>query len=357
VLAPDDTRPMASIETSSRRSALATVVLVGLAAWLFIAHPALRGQADHYSLLASLALLAAVCVLYVTEWLIHGLLPALVAGAVFLAAPRIEVDDTFTSLVLLNELIFIATLGLVFLIWSELGQTRFALLFWILAALGALVTLTVLAAGARHAGQLLAANSTAEAAVPLQRICQASAMFLIIGVLLGVWRAYRGRLGGRGTRATALGLAMLAPAAAFGVASGVFSVTLDDVLNGPHWDSFPREVWGWLRQPALLEGVGDRLWGPWWLVASSGALGLWRLVARGYRQRQKGEMPLAWPLALGLLTALPLFGPLASSGAALLALRFFSVFLPVFGVADLLYLLGEELALGVPAATPAVPRA
>jgi hypothetical protein len=68
-------------------------------------------------------------------------------------------------------------------------------------------------------------------------------------------------------------------------------------------------------------------------------------------------MPLAWPLALGLLTALPLFGPLASSGAALLTLRFFSVLLPVFGAADLLYLLGEELALGVPAATPPVARA
>jgi hypothetical protein len=348
---------MASVETPSRHSALATVVLVALAVWLFIAHPALRGQADHYSLLASLALLAALCVLYVAEWLIHGLPPALVAAAVFLVAPRFAIDGAFTSLVLLNELIFIAILGLVLLIWSELGQSRFAPLFWILAGLGAVVALTALAAEARHTGQLLAANPTAEAGAPMQRICQASAVFLIIGVLLGVWRAYRGRLGGRGTRAAALGLAMLAPAAAFGVASGVFSVTLDDVLDGPHWDSFPREVWGWLRQPALLEGVGDRLWGPWWLVASLAALGLWRLVARGYRQRHKGEMPLAWPLALGLLTALPLFGPLASSGAALLTLRFFSSLLPVFGVADLLYLLGEELALGVPAATPAVPRA
>jgi hypothetical protein len=357
LFSPDDTRPMASIETSSRRSALAIVVLVALAAWLFIAHPAVRGQADHYSLLASLALLAAVCVLYVAEWLIHGLLPALVAGAVFLGAPRFEVDDTFTSLVLLNELIFIATLGLVLLIWSELGQTRFALLFWILAALGALVALTALAAEARHTGQLLAGNSLAEAGAPLQRVCQASAVFLIIGVLIGVWRAYRGRIGSRATRAAALGIALLVPAAAFGVASGVFSITLDDVLTGARWRAFPREVWQWLGQSRLLESVEARLWGPWWLVASSGALGLWRLVARGYRQRQKGEMPLAWPLALGLLTALPLFGPLASSGAALLTLRFFSVLLPVFGAADLLYLLGEELALGVPAATPAVPRA
>jgi hypothetical protein len=348
---------MVSVETPSRRSALATVLLIGLVAWLFIAHPALRGQTDHYSLLTSLVLLAALCVLYVAEWLIHGLPPALVGAAMLLAAPRLEVDDAFTSFVLLNELIFIAILGLVLLVWSELGQSRFAPLFWTLAGLGAVVALTALAAEARQTGHLLAANSIAEAGPALQRICQASAVFLVLGILLGAWRAFRGRVGGRADRATALGLALFAPAAAFGMASRVLSVTLDDVVNGARWDAFPRDVWAWLGQPGLLEGLGARLWGPWWLVASLAALGLWRLVARGYRQRCKGEMPLAWPLALGVLTALPIFGPLASSGAALLTLRFFTILLPVFGIADLLYLLGEELALGVPAATPPVPRA
>src|SRR5262249_22651476 len=150
----------------------------------------------------------------------------------------------------------------------------------------------------------------------LQRLCQASAALLIVGVLLGIWRAFRGQVGGRANRLAALGLAVLAPAAAFGVANRLLSVTLDDLLNGAHWYAFPREVWEWLCQPRLLEALSSQLWAPWWLVAPLGALGLWRLVARGYRQRRQGEMPLAWPLALGLLTALPLFGPLASSGAA-----------------------------------------
>jgi len=347
---------MTSAETPTRRSRLATLVLACLVAWLFVGHRTLLGSGDRDSLLSSLGLLTALCVLYVAEWLIHGLVPALVAAGVFLGAARAEAGEVFTSFVLFNELILIAIVGLVLLIWSELGQPRFAPLFWILGLLGAVVALTALAVEARHSHQLLATDSIAEARPALQRICQASVLFLIVGILLGVWRAFRGQVSGQLARATAVGLAILAPAAAFGMANAVLSVTLGDVLNGARWGAFPREVWGWLSQPALLEGVGAQLWAPWWLVASLAALGLWRLVARGYRQRRKGEMPLAWPLALGLLTALPLFGPLASAGAARLIVSFFSVLLSVFGVTDLLYLLGEELALGVPAATPPLPR-
>src|SRR5262245_34776747 len=107
---------MVPVEIPSRRSTLATLLLACLLAWLLITRPALRGQGENHALIVSLGVLAALCVLYVAEWLVHGLLPAVVAAGMFLAAPRADVGDTFASFVVLNELIFLASLGLILLI-------------------------------------------------------------------------------------------------------------------------------------------------------------------------------------------------------------------------------------------------
>jgi len=86
-------------------------------------------------------------------------------------------------------------------------------------------------------------------------------------------------------------------------------------------------------------------------------IGLWRTIGRGFRQRKRGELPVAWLISLTTAILLVTLLPVSSATFHPVGLLWLGIVLSVFGVADLLLLLFEQLALPAPQTGPSdVPR-
>jgi hypothetical protein len=82
------------------------------------------------------------------------------------------------------------------------------------------------------------------------------------------------------------------------------------------------------------------------------AVGLWRALGRGFRQRRREQIPMAWLL---LLAAFPLpiaLLPASSESLRPLGLFWLGIALSVFAVADLALVIYERLALEAPKTGP-----
>jgi hypothetical protein len=320
------------------RTRIASLAFAAVAVWQLTSAKSLDGL---------FAALLVIAVLYASEWLHHGLLPALGVAIWFALMPVSQAAGRLAETLRFEELAFVAVLGVALLIWSELSRSRFSKLSWLLLSLAAIIALTALWVEAHSSPTWLAGNELANDHAALQRLRQTTMGFFVIATLFGVWRSFHSKVGLSGLRLIAAAIALLTPVAAFGLARLFVPVRIDDLVCGARWNDFPRAVSEWAGGEPLVA------WGPYWPVATLSAIGLWRLVARGFRQRAQKTMPLAWVLALGILVSMPVAG----AGGGVIIPLFWSILLPVFGVADLLYLIGEELALRAPPSGPVhVPR-
>src|SRR5262249_51944656 len=153
-------------------------------------------------------------------WLIHGNFAAFVAAVLVLVAGSdlFGAQQTIQRWWLLDETCYLATLGILILTWAELGRRRSAPALWILVAVGGLAVLTPPLVLAQQSAVRMEQPPIPPLKVSLQRVQQSVLFLYVAGGLLGAWQAYRRRTCHRGAVILAAALALLMPAAAFGVA-------------------------------------------------------------------------------------------------------------------------------------------
>jgi hypothetical protein len=339
----------AAAKLPGRFSAL---VLATVTAWLLLLRPGQLAPDHPYVSLRLFAALIATYVLYLVAWKNHGALYGVVGIIIFLMSDRPRPEYPEEIVWQLNQILFLALLGFQLIAWSELNNQTTKRTLWLKVIICTWMTVGLIWVEAHETGRFLAAHPSAGWTVADQRMRNCSFILAAGGALLAFWYS-------RKNAASWVWLlaCLAAPAAGFGLARLYVPVEPDDVLRGAQWPRVPADWQHWLKRPDLFEVVTSWAWATAWLVLPLLALGLWRALGRGFRQRRQGAMPLAWLLLLAALLLAAALVPVSSETLRPFGLLWLAVALPVFAVADLALLLYEQLALPAPLAGPSdVPR-
>jgi peptidoglycan/LPS O-acetylase OafA/YrhL len=333
-----------------RRSRFACLLLVSLTLWVVLSPQPSKSSSNSTQLLLS-ASVAVIHVAFLSAWLVHGNLPAVLAGMLVMISgtTRLALDNDLQRHWILGETCFVVVVGLLLLIWSELGRRRTSPLLWLLAAVGGMAALVPVLVQSAQIAELLNGVAAPEMKSSLARLHHAIVGMFIVGVLLGVWQAYRRRTCPRPALAAAGAIGLLVPVAAYGIANIVAPIRFEPFLSGADWTRFVSDFTAWVKDDGYQNAVDQPwAWAPPWPLLLLTVIGFWRAIARGFRQRGQGEMPVAWVIALGLGIALLVISPIHPFSDRSLSLILATSLLPVFGIVDLIYLLWEGIVLKAP---------
>jgi hypothetical protein len=315
---------------------IAPVLWIAVLAGLAIARPGnLAGEADlPYRLFTTLA---SVAVVGYVAWRFHGLIPA--ALAIILvrwADPTTPSGDAFLERA--GDTVFLVTLGIGIAAGSRQGRP--GNLAWLLLALAASVPVY---------GWLEAEGLPTNDPVTRDRLRHLTLGLAVLSAAIGL----RARSVPWGDRVKLIGIVIGLPLAGV-VAARLAHGHWPRLLDGGEW---PAVVSEW--QAAIRDGTwsaGAWCWADRWIVAALLLIGLWRTLARGWKEWVQGRPPLAWLIAVAGLGAVVAVGarPLASGSLVLAAV---GAILSVFGAADLILALVERIELKPPDPGPSsVPR-
>ncbi|MBO0698976.1 MAG: hypothetical protein J2P46_11325, partial [Zavarzinella sp.] len=274
---------------------VAPLLLVAVLAGLAIARPGnLAGTTDvAYRLFTGLA---SVAVVGYVAWRFHGLIPA--ASAIVLlrwADPTAPPQAAFLERA--GDTVLLVTLGIGIAAGSRQGRP--GNLPWVLLALAASIPIY---------GWLCADSLPTNDPVARDRLRQVTIGLAVLSTTVGL----RARSIPWGDRARLLGVVIGLPLAGIGAARLVHG-HWPPLVEGGDW---PGVVSEW--QTAIREGSwsdGAWCWADRWIVGGLVVIGLWRTIARGWKEWKRGRPPLAWLIAAGGLGAMVALGarPLAPS--------------------------------------------
>ena len=316
---------------------------------LLLLRPGQLASEEPHATLVLFGTLAGLYTLYLASWKTHIIPFSMVACTIFILSDRHINESEMEAVWQLNQVFFLAVVGLHLIAWSQLDKRSFSGTFWLLIAFGAVSLTALMWIEAEQTGRYLAAHPSEGWMTANQRIRICSFVMLMVGGLMAA------RLAKMKTRAVWLWLAisLLAPVAGFGVARLDAPVEVDHVLAGAKWDRLLPDLIDWLGQAEVIESSDEWCWTTPGLVLPLMCIGLWRTVGRGYRQKKKGMMPYAWIISVAAYLLLATVLPATSEGYHPIGLIWLGIALSVFAVADLGLLLLEQVALPVPDSKPA----
>ena len=323
--------------------------LGGVTAWLLILYPAQLAPGEPYASLLLFGTLAGIFTLYLTSWKNHIIPYSIVACILFIISDRRTSESPMEAAWQLNQVFFFGAVGLHLIAWSELDKRLFSGIFWLLMAFGAVALTALMWIEAEQTGRYLAAHPNEGWTTSNQRIRICSFVMLMLGGLMAA------RLAKTNRQAAWLWLAIgvFAPIVGFGVARLYAPVEIDQVLAGAQLNRSFADLVAWMGQADVIDSCADWCWTTPGIVLPLMFIGLWRTVARGYRQKKKGMMPYAWIISVAAYLLLAAVLPATSEGYRPIGLIWLGVALSVFAVADLGMLLFEQVALPVPDSKPA----
>jgi hypothetical protein len=281
-------------------------------------------------------------------WKTHGFAYSIVAISILLTCDTPSADSSEAATWQFLQIGFLTCLGLQLLVWSEVDKKTKSSSFWIIACVSLVALMAMFWIEAELSRQHLLAQPNEGWGIANQRIRISAFVMSILGGLLIVWFGAR-----RHASAWIWGIAcLIAPAAGFALAHLYVPANLESVIEGGRWDRLLIDFSNWFSQPDR----GSALAGWCWLTPSVllplMAVGLWRTLGRGFRQRGKGQLPIAWLLLLAALLLLIALLPASSDRVRPFGLFWLGIVLSVFAVADLALLVYERLSLEAPAQGP-----
>jgi hypothetical protein len=179
-----------------------------------------------------------------------------------------------------------------------------------------------------------------------QTIHEARLLLLALGVM-AVGGAI-GALGGRGHRRWApFAFMLVIVGGGLSYAMIQLSLDLNAITRAAQWPELMAD-WNRCFSGDLVARAESWSWGWPEVIAPLLAIGLWRLLARGCRQRRAGETPVDLELFVFAIGLLAILIPSSSTSSPSIGLLWAASVLPLFGVADLVKLLFEQLKLAPP---------
>ncbi|MCE9533556.1 MAG: hypothetical protein K8T89_20895 [Planctomycetes bacterium] len=327
--------------------------LAGFTVWLLLVRPGQLAPHRPYADLALFSTLVGAYSLYILSWKTHGILFSIIGMMIFTLSDRQPTDSRDEAGWILDQIFFLALFGVQLLIWSELNKHPVAGKFWLLAAVGMAALSALIWIDAEQASRVLNKPENRAWAILDQRMRICSFVLLALGGFLGWLLAPRRQ--SIALLAPVFGLA--APVAGFLIASLYAPVKFEHLTHGGAWNRLGSDLSTWWSQADSLKMCAGWCWTSTSVVISLMLIGFWRTVARGFKQRRKGESPIAWLLSLATILLLGALLPASSESLHPLGLLWLGIALSVFAVADLLLLFFEQLALPTPATGPSnVPR-
>jgi hypothetical protein len=332
---------------------LALLLLGVITAGLLVIWPGQLAAAHPNAELMKFITLTCVYTLFLVVWKTHGVVFSVGAILIFLLSDRQSPESRSELFWQLEQVVMLACLGIHLIAWSAIQKPTFSRPFWVIATAAMIGCCTLVWIEARQASVYLASNPNEGWMVADQRIRDSTFILVALGGLLPLVAARK--------KAAAwfwLAVCLVAPVTGFGLARLYFEdVRPEHVLDGAQWGRLLVDLNRWAAQPDLGRILEGWCWATPWLVVVLMAIGFWRAVARGFRQRRKGDMPLAWLIALATPLLLAALLPASSESLHPIGLMWLGIALSVFAIADLALLLYEQLALPVPEIGPAkVPR-
>jgi hypothetical protein len=343
--------PMPQPPPASQLNLFSGLLLVGLTVWMLVLTPGQVTPGKPFQSLLLLGSLAGTYVLYLGECNTHGILYSFVSCIVFILSDRHIGDHWDEGVWQLTQITFLAIVGLNMIVWSVFDRAAETPIFWLLGAAGLISLASLLWIEAEQTHRWLATYAdpvSAALTVSHQRIRLFSLVVMVGGGLFGLLFAP--------TRPAAawfwFAASALAPVAGFGLARLWAPVEFAHMTRGAHWERLGADLAAWISQPDLLHNCRCWCWTTPAVVLALVAVGAWRTVGRGFRQRKQGQRPLAWLMFLAAILLLTALLPVASGDLRPLGLLWLGIALSVFAVADLLLLLFEQLALPAPLPGP-----
>jgi len=327
--------------TSARFSLL---ILAAVALWLLVQRPGQLANTGEFSSSIILNVIFSASILFLVAWANHGVVLGLAAIFLFVFSDPTPPESWIESFWQLNQVLFLACLGIHLYIWTELNNGQHSLSFWIVCALCVIGISSLLWIGEYRTSELLAQEPTDRWDIANQRLRNCSfAMLVGGGVLPFLFARFR-----RGEARTWAGICLVAPGAGYAIASLLEADTHGYLFYPARWGRLFADLSAWSGQPDLHSVVAGWCWASPTLVLPLMAIGLWRAGARGFKQRRKGILPVAWLVLLAAILLLAALLPASSEILKPTGLLWLSVALCVFAVGDLLLLLFEQLALPAP---------
>ena len=292
-------------------------------------------------------LLIAAYGLFISAWRTHGYLYSMVSCTLFILSYTQSTDNHLQAFWQNTQTIFIAILGVNFLVWPNRDARNGRVLLWLFGGLGLVVFSTLLWIGAERNYEL-SQDAMADALLASdQRIRICSFIMIVLG-------GFGMLLTSKVTRATCLwfAISVAAPIAGFGIAQLWQSIAIEHLMSGVNLHHLGSDLLTWAARPDALASCQSWCWTSPWLVLALMILGLGRALGRGFRQRKQGNSATAWLMLPAAVLLLPMLLPVASDNQSPIALNWLSIALSVFAIADLLLLVFEQLVLPTPQTGP-----
>jgi hypothetical protein len=283
------------------------------------------------------------------SWKTHGIVFGIVAATIFLISDKQRPDYPAEAVWSFEQMLMFACVGFHVIAWSYLDRRPLAAPLWAILSTSIVGISTLAWIEARLMATRIAVQGADGWVTADQRIRMCLFIFLVFGGLFGLL-ATRFRAAAAWVWAL---MCLAAPIAGYGAARLFYDDVRPDMAIGRgHWERIFTDLGQWFTQPNFMRAVEGWCWTEPWVVLPLMVIGLWRALARGFRQRRKSETPIAW---LVLVAALPMFVallPVSTDSLHPIGLLWLGVALSVFAVADLSLLVYEQLALPVPEAGP-----
>ena len=324
------------------------LLLGGLTAWLLILRPGQLAPSRPYSDVFLIVNLAGLYVLYLVSWKSHGLIYSIASILIFLLSDRPSIDFSEVAIWQLNQICFLICLGLHLIVWSELNTARKSAPFWVIVSVSLFASTALLWIEAEYSWRRFAAHPNEGWSVANQRIRICTWIVLIGGGILAVCCRARRNPGAW----IWLAACLVAPAAGLGIAHLYLAAQPEHLLAGGNWDRLVMDFVRWFERPDLNGAIEGWCWTTPSVVLPLMLIGLWRTVARGFRQRRRGMMPVAWLVFLSAVLLAIALVPVSSETLRPLGLCWLGIALSVFAVADLALMIYERMALEAPPTGP-----
>jgi hypothetical protein len=329
------------------------VFLTVLTAWLLLLRPGQLALDGPYSRIELAGALVSIYALFFVFKNSYGILFSIFAIIIFIISDR-QINESHAMAAWYgNQVFLLAALTLNLIAWPQVERRPFKRFNWLLLSIANIILSAMIWIAAGYTAEYFPDPAHGGLTTSNQRIRMCSFVLLTLGGALAA------RLSHKKTTAAWLWLivGLVAPAAGYGLASLFTSVQPEYAVNGTRWDACFDDLSAWISRPDRMSRCEGWCWTTSSLVLPLMLIGLWRTIARGFRQRKRGELPVAWLITLAAAMLLASLLPVSSESLRPVGLLWLGIVLSVLAVADLLLLLYEQLALPAPQTGPSdVPR-